>query len=86
MRTHPSSPHARRAPRRPFPGLPQLALDEHALAQRWHLSVKTLRRWRLERIGPVFCKVGARVTYLLSEIEAYERRAARFSIAGRTVQ
>jgi hypothetical protein len=58
-------------------------LDEHELATRWGLSVKTLRRWRQEHIGPVFLKLGARVTYLLSEIEAYERRVARHSTAER---
>jgi hypothetical protein len=50
------------------------------------MSVKTLRRWRVERIGPVFCKLGSRVTYLLSDIEAFERRAARFSTSARTAQ
>lgn len=56
-----------------------LALNENELAIRWNLSVKTLRRWRQEQLGPVFCKLGARVTYLISEIEAFERRVARYS-------
>jgi hypothetical protein len=57
----------------------RLALDEQELSQRWGLSVKTLRRWRQEQLGPIFCKMGARVTYLISEIEAYERRVSRHS-------
>jgi hypothetical protein len=57
----------------------RLALDETELATRWGLSVKTLRRWRQEQLGPVFCKLGARVTYLISEVEAFERRVARYS-------
>ena len=57
----------------------RLALNEHELSQRWGLSVKTLRRWRQEKLGPIFCKMGARVTYLISEIEAYERRVSRHS-------
>ena len=57
----------------------RLALDEHELSQRWGLSVKTLRRWRQEKLGPIFCKMGARVTYLITEIEAYERRVSRHS-------
>ena len=62
-----------------YPAVQRLALDEQELSQRWGLSVKTLRRWRQQQIGPVFCKMGARVTYLISEIEAYERRVSRHS-------
>ena len=57
----------------------RIAIDEHELSQRWGLSVKTLRRWRQEKLGPIFCKMGARVTYLISEVEAYERRVSRHS-------
>ena len=56
---------------------PQLALDEHQLAIRWNLSVQTLRRWRHEQLGPTFCKLGRRITYLLDDIVAFERRVAR---------
>ena len=48
-----------------------IALNENELASRWGLSVKTLRRWRREQLGPVFCKLGARVTYLIPEIEGF---------------
>jgi len=57
----------------------RLAIDENELSQRWGLSVKTLRRWRQSQLGPIFCKMGSRVTYLISEIEAYERRVSRHS-------
>ncbi len=57
----------------------RMALNEHELATRWGLSVKTLRRWRQQQLGPVFCKLGSRVTYLISEIEAFERRVSRCS-------
>lgn len=60
----------------PAEGLP-LALDENQLARRWNVSVKTLRRWRSEHIGPTYCKLGQRTTYLLGDIEAFERRVAR---------
>ena len=83
MRNHLPSPQPSRTSRPPFAGIPQLALDEYELAHRWYLSVKTLRRWRQELIGPVVCKVGSRVTYLLSDIEAYERRVARYSTSAR---
>ena len=61
----------------------RIALDEHELAGRWGLSVRTLRRWRQESLGPVFCKLGARVTYLISEVEAFERRVSRQSTFAR---
>ena len=54
-----------------------LALNEAQLARRWNVSVKTLRRWRSEHIGPTYCKLGQRTTYLLGDIEAFERRVAR---------
>jgi hypothetical protein len=57
----------------------RLAIDETQLANRWGLSVKTLRRWRQNALGPIFCKMGSRVTYLIVEVEAYERRVSRHS-------
>jgi len=74
----------RRNPSRPRQdGATRIALDENELATRWGLSVKTLRRWRQEQLGPVFCKMGARVTYLISEVEAFERRVSRHSTSAR---
>lgn len=64
----------------------RIALDENELAIRWGISVKTLRRWRQEQLGPVFCKLGARVTYLISEVEAFERRVSRHSTFTRAYQ
>jgi hypothetical protein len=49
------------------------------LAARWGLSVKTLRRWRQQQLGPVFCKLGSRVVYLITDVEAFERRCSRYS-------
>ncbi len=77
--------HASRAAGTP-PENTLIALNESELASRWRLSVKTLRRWRQEQLGPIFCKLGARVTYLISEIEAYERRVARYSTFSRAYQ
>ena len=64
----------------------RLALDEYELAARWGLSVKTLRRWRQQQLGPIFCKLGARVTYLISEVEVFERRVSRNSTSARAYQ
>lgn len=72
---------------RPLQGsAPRIALDENELAARWGLSVKTLRRWRQEQLGPIFCKLGARVTYLIPEVEAFERRVSRYSTFARAYQ
>ncbi len=62
---------------------PSIAMDETELATRWKLSVKTVRRWRQIDLGPIFCKLGSRVVYLVSEIEAYERRVSRNSTSAR---
>ena len=85
--THPTRRygHAFRVPSTPS-AHPCIALTENELAARWRLSVKTLRRWRQEQLGPIFCKLGARVTYLVSEIEAFERRVSRHSTFARVYQ
>ena len=76
-----------RNPLRPNRGdITCIALDENELAIRWGLSVKTLRRWRQEQLGPIYCKLGRRVTYLLHEIEAFERRDSRYSSFTRAYQ
>lgn len=63
-----------------------IALNENELSIRWGLSVKTLRRWRQEQLGPIYCKLGRRVTYLLHEVEAFERRVSRYSSFSRAYQ
>jgi hypothetical protein len=64
----------------------RIAIDEFELADRWGISVKTLRRWRQEQLGPIYCKLGHRVRYLLEEVEAFERRVARYSSFTRAYQ
>lgn len=71
----PKSPTPSRNPQAPA----GVAFNEHELAARWGLSVKTLRRWRQQQLGPIFCKLGSRVVYLITDIEAFERRSARYS-------
>ncbi|WP_197338135.1 helix-turn-helix transcriptional regulator [Ralstonia solanacearum] len=65
------------------PAARRIALSETELAARWGLSIKTLQRWRQDHLGPVFCKLGSRVAYLISDIEAYERRVSRNSTSVR---
>lgn len=45
-------------------GATRVALDENELGGP---SVKALHRWRQVEFGPVFCKLGVRVTYLIFE-------------------
>jgi len=42
------------------------------LAIRWKMSPRTLERWRYNRDGPTYLKLGSRVVYRLEDIEAYE--------------
>ncbi len=57
--------------------------DQRDLANRWRLSPRTLERWRWERIGPQFLKIGGRVVYRLSDIEEFEQSGVRASIETR---
>lgn len=52
-------------------------LNEKQLAERWGMSHKTLQRWRVEKRGPRYLKIGGAVRYPLSEIEAFESLALR---------
>ncbi len=70
----------------PMASVKRLALNEYELAERWRVSVKTLRRWRQEALGCPFMKLGARVSYALSDIEAFERRVSRCSTSVRAYQ
>lgn len=46
-------------------------LTEEDVAKQLNVSVATLRRWRLERRGPQFIKVGSLVRYRPEELEAW---------------
>ena len=47
-------------------------LRQKALATRWGISERTLEQWRWQGKGPRYLKIGARVVYRLSDVEAYE--------------
>jgi len=61
-------------------------LNQEQLARRWHLSPRTLERWRWEGIGPHFVKIGGRVVYNLADIEEYELARVRKCIHTDTTQ
>ncbi len=46
----------------------------YELADRWRMSVGTLKVWRSTKKGPGYNKRGGKVTYSLSVIVAYEEK------------
>jgi hypothetical protein len=48
-------------------------LHQEDVARRWRISARTLERWRWLKQGPAYLKVGGRVVYRLSDVEAYEK-------------
>ena len=57
-------------------------LNQIELSRRWSVSPRTLERWRWLGEGPVYLKIGGRVAYRLSDVEAYEAQQLRTSTAG----
>ncbi len=49
--------------------------NQHELAKRWHLSPRTLERFRYEKKGPPYVKIGGRVVYRVTDIVEYEDQA-----------
>lgn len=52
-------------------------MTEKQLATRWKISVKTLRRWRLDKVGPVWRKLFRYVRYHDSDVIDFERKSAQ---------
>ena len=46
-------------------------LTEHDVSKQLHVSLASLRRWRLLRRGPQFIKVGALVRYRPEDVEEW---------------
>lgn len=55
----------------------QIFFTPDDLVQRWHISPRTLERSRWLGSGPPFIKVGAKVLYRITDIEAFESEGAR---------
>lgn len=53
--------------------MPVVFYDETALAERWNISVRTLRGWRLQKKGPEYVKFGRTVRYSIDTIIEYEK-------------
>lgn len=58
-------------------------LNELQVAERWNVSVRTIRKWRLEGGGPRFRKFGSAVRYSLVDLESFEEAATRTSTSDR---
>ncbi len=57
-------------------------LDQKRLANRWLLSPRTLEQWRWQGKGPRYLKIGGRVVYRLSDIEAFESASLHTNTIG----
>lgn len=52
-------------------------LSNMDLAERYQVSIKTIRDWRLTGRGPQGVRFGQHVRYALSEVRRWEREKAR---------
>ena len=66
-------------PTRDAQGQTSLHLNQKELARRWRMSPRTLERWRWLREGPSYLKIGGKVIYRLTEVEAFEDARVRAS-------
>ena len=51
-------------------------LNQVHLARRWHISPRTLERWRWTGEGPAYVKIGGRVVYRLDDVETMSANVA----------
>jgi hypothetical protein len=54
--------------------IPSNLLSEQDLADRWQITVKTLRNWRSNKKGPPFIRIASRVWYSLADVYTYEQQ------------
>lgn len=52
-------------------------IDENTLAERWKLTKKTLRVWRMQGKGPKYIKIGKLIRYPMADILEYEDKNTR---------
>jgi len=56
-------------------------MTERQVAVRWKISLKTLRRWRLDNEGPIWHKLFHHVRYHEADILEFERQSAQHWMA-----
>lgn len=61
-------------PQETAPSVVVTYLTQRQLCDRWHLSGRTLERWRADGSGPPWAMFGGSIRYRLSDIEAFEAR------------
>ncbi|SNR44939.1 hypothetical protein [Puniceibacterium sediminis] len=59
----------------------EVCLSQIELAARWKINHRTLERWRWAQKGPRHLKLGERVNYMPSDIEAFEREFQSYTEA-----
>jgi len=47
-------------------------LNQIELARRWRMSPRTLERWRWQKIGPAYLRIGGRIVYQLEDVQKFE--------------
>jgi helix-turn-helix protein len=57
-------------------------LNQNGLAKRWLISPRTLEQWRWQGRGPRYLKIGGRVVYRVSDIEAFEMSSIHANTLG----
>lgn len=57
-------------------------LTSEELAARWRMHPGSLSNWRQQGKGPKFLKIGSRVFYRVSDVEAYEAEQVHRSTVG----
>ncbi len=62
-----------------------VCLNQVELAARWKISHRTLERWRWAQEGPRYLKLGGRVVYRITDIEAFERDVQSAMPEGRAI-
>jgi len=58
-------------------------LRQKELADRWHVSVRTLERWRALGEGPRYLRLGRRIVYRHADVESFERAQLNMAAEGR---
>ena len=53
------------------PNTQQRLLNEHEVAHSCSISVLTLRKWRSQKRGPQFVKIGALVRYRPNDVDSW---------------
>ncbi|WNO10395.1 helix-turn-helix domain-containing protein [Teredinibacter sp. KSP-S5-2] len=49
-------------------------MTQKEVAEYFGVTVRTVQRWRVEKIGPAYLQYPGRVRYLREDIEEYENR------------